>query len=89
MGRLVLTRFNKRTCKVEQLTLENVNLSAHYIDNFGRPTTLIHLIADNPACVQKSYIITEVTDERLVEGIHYNASEAAQKWWENYEKKDK
>ena len=47
MGRLVLTRFNKRTCKVEQLTLENVNLSAHYIDNFGRPTTLIHLIADN------------------------------------------
>lgn len=87
MGRLVLTRFNKLTWKAEQLTLDNVSMTAEYIDEFGRRTTLIRLASNNKACRQKSYLITEVTDERLVEGIHYNIGEAMQKWWENYEKK--
>ncbi len=76
MGRLVLTRFNRLTWKAEQLTIDNVELEAQYVDDFGRYTTIIKLKRDNPNCLQKSYVITEVVDQRLVEGIHYNQAEA-------------
>lgn len=75
MGRLVITRLNKLTWKIEQITLENIQLEIQYVDEFGRYSTLIKLKANNPDCLQKSFIITEVVDQRLVEGIHYNQSQ--------------
>ncbi len=80
MGRLILTRYNNITGKVEQLTLENVSLSALYIDDYGRQTSLIHLQRNDQRLVQESYIVTKITDQRLVEGIDYNEADSVKKW---------
>jgi len=72
MGRLVLTRFNKIIGKVEQKIIDNVCLSAEYVDEFGRRTRILELYANDMRIAQQSYLITELTDQRLVEGIDYN-----------------
>lgn len=75
MGRLVLTRFNKRKNKVEQVTIENVFLKADYFDSFGRRTRIIDLCNDD-MLVQNSYAVTRISDQRLVEDIDYHHERA-------------
>lgn len=73
MGRLVLTKFNNKTGKVEQKTIHNVRLTVEYIDEFGRRVTLLDLFPTDYNLIQKSYVITEITDIRLIEGIDYKS----------------
>ncbi len=80
MGRLVLTRYNKLTGKVEQLTLNNVSLTAEYVDEFGCRTRLLVLYQNDERIMQESYILTQVTDQRLVEGFDYNETDVFRQW---------
>lgn len=75
MGKLVLTWFNNQAWRVEQMTLENVNLTADYIDELGRRTTLMELRVDDQRIEQKDYFITDRTVLRMVKGIDYDKKE--------------
>ncbi len=66
MGRLVLTRFNRLTWKAEQLTIDNVELEAQYVDDFGRYTTIIKLKRDNPNCLQKAMQLPKLSTNGLL-----------------------
>lgn len=71
MGKLVITWFNDKTFKVEQITIDDVNLTAEYVDEFGHRTTLVGLYANDQRLVQKDYYITDTTVLRMVKGIDY------------------
>lgn len=78
-GRLVITQFNKNNWKVMQRTLENVNASVEFYDNYGRKCVILD-IRDNPnSTCTHSYLVTELIDYKLVDGVHYNQSEKMEK----------